>query len=92
LCDSRLSLTHFEDIKPNIVAMGFPSERIEGVYRNHIDEILRYRIYKISNSFSVEVPMDYICSLVIINEHLYILYLYRFLETKHKDHYKVYNL
>lgn len=82
----RTSLTPAStDIYPNIIAMGFPAERLEGVYRNNIDDVVRWVLH-FGLLFLSRIPESTSSNLFCFSP------VNRFLDSKHKNHYKIYNL
>lgn len=42
------------DIRPNMIAMGYPADSVEGVYRNYIGDVSKYEKHT-KNKFSLRI-------------------------------------
>jgi phosphatidylinositol-3,4,5-trisphosphate 3-phosphatase/dual-specificity protein phosphatase PTEN len=67
-------------ITHNVVAMGFPAEGREGIYRNHMKDVKRCVFSTSTRHNSTSAPNSPPCGCC------------SFFDSRHKDHYKVYNL
>jgi phosphatidylinositol-3,4,5-trisphosphate 3-phosphatase/dual-specificity protein phosphatase PTEN len=58
-------------ILPNVIAMGFPSQGIEGLYRNHMEDVQRffnkkyfpnYKVYNLCSERKYDEKAFHLCS------------------------------